>query len=52
MFLTRPVFLAYDRPLAPHYSEVIDRQLMAPITAPIVSASQSFQLDSRNGTKN
>ena len=47
-----------DRPasrltrLAVHHPGLMDRQLNAPMTAPTESASQSCQLDSRNGTKN
>ena len=49
--LTRPAFLARHARLAGRHSDLMNRQLSAPMTAPIVSASQSSQLDSRNGTK-
>ena len=49
--LTRPAFLAHHARLAAHYSGLMDRQLIAPMTAPIVSASQSCQLASRRGTR-
>ena len=47
----RLAHLALPARLPGHHSELRDRQLNAPMTAPIVSASQSCQLDSRNGTK-
>ena len=52
VLLTRPAFLAYHARLAVHYSDLMERQLNAPMAAPAVSATQSCQLDSRNGTKN
>ena len=50
--LTRPAFLARHARLAAYHSDLMNRQLIAPMVAPMVSASQSSQLDSRNGTKN
>ena len=49
--LTRPAFLAHHARLAGYHSDLMNRQLIVAMPAPIVSASQSSQLESRSGTK-